>query len=142
METVTTLKEEEKAKFESDYYEDQPLTDEQQTSSVCCGGGWSKGLVLIGVGAFLLFSNVTGFYLRNWWAVFILMPAFSSFSQALKSYRSHGKLDRYAQNKFTNGLMLTAVASFFLFGLSWGVWWPLFIIIVGIGSLLAGGSWR
>jgi hypothetical protein len=38
------------------------------------------------------------------------------------------------------GLLIGAVAFIFLFGLSFGNWWPLFLIIVGFGALLKARS--
>jgi hypothetical protein len=145
MDDITTLKEEEKEKLEWELANEQPLTQqprEQRFASRRDRGGWSWGLILIGVGAFMLVSNLTDWQLfENWWALFILMPAFYNFSQAWRAYRRHGRFTDEARGNLVGGLMIGTVASFFLFGLSWGTWWPLFMIIGGIGSLL-GGWWR
>ena len=148
MDDITTLKAEEKEKLEAEFvYDTEPMTHQpRENRSVHrhhSKGNWSGGLVLIGLGAFLLMRNMgwQPFNITNWWAFFILMPAFSNFKQAIRSYRRHGRLTEAAKGNFVGGLMIATVASFFLFNLAWGTWWPLFIIVGGIGSLL-GGWWR
>jgi hypothetical protein len=45
------------------------------------------GLILITVGFLLMVRSMTGFYLENWWALFILLPAIGSFSNAWRAYQ-------------------------------------------------------
>lgn len=96
------------------------------------------GWVLILVGGIFLFTNVTGFHLDNWWALFILIPAISNFGTAWSKYQRHGRLTGSARGALTGGLILTLVASAFLFNLDWGLIWPIFLIIGGLSALLGG----
>jgi hypothetical protein len=98
---------------------------------------WLGGVVLIGVGLFFLLGNVFSVNLSgNWWAVFILIPAIYNLERAWRAYQSDGYLSEKARSSLIGGLLIGAVAFIFLFGLSFGDWWPLFLIIVGIGALL------
>ena len=76
---------------------DQPLEDldeelDQITSdrSSSWQGSLLPGLFLIGLGTFFLINNFTDFQLDNWWALFILIPAVSNFSEAIAAMRQDG----------------------------------------------------
>ncbi len=98
---------------------------------------WLGGVVLIGVGLFFLLGNVFSVnFSGNWWAVFILIPAFYNLQRAWHVYKRDGYLSDKAHSSLIGGLLIGAVAFIFLLGLSFGDWWPLFLIIVGIGALL------
>jgi len=99
---------------------------------------WGAGLILIALGLVFLISNTTAFQLDNWWALFILIPAFSNFGSALRNYQNNGRLTRSGRGSLTGGLILTLLASAFLFSLDWGLIWPLFLIIGGLSALLGG----
>ena len=99
---------------------------------------WLPGVILITIGVIFLFSNLTGFYLHNWWALFILIPAVKNFGGAWSSYRRHGRLTRSARGSITGGFMITLVACAFLFDLDWGLVWPFFLIIGGVAALFNG----
>jgi hypothetical protein len=100
--------------------------------------GWSGawlGVALIAMGLFFLVQNYLGYQLRNWWALFILIPAYGSFIAAWHSWRS--RAGAYAAaGSLTMGILFTAVAAIFLLDLPWGRVWPVFIILAGIGMLL------
>ena len=99
---------------------------------------WAFGLVLIAVGALFLLSNFTGFRLNNWWALFILIPAFGSLGNFWRVSRSHGRLSSAARGSLIGAMILFFVAAIFLFGWNWGTVWPFFLIIGGLGALLSG----
>lgn len=101
-------------------------------------GAWVPGLILIGLGAFFLLRNFTDFRLDNWWALFILIPAFGSFGNFARVYRQSGRLSGEARGSLIGGLILTFIAATFLFSWDWGVVWPIFLIIGGVGALLSG----
>ncbi|MEZ4591923.1 MAG: hypothetical protein R3D55_12400 [Chloroflexota bacterium] len=98
------------------------------------------GLILIGIGVFFLVTRVGGFYINNWWALFILIPAFHNLNEAWQSYRANGRLTKNARHSLMGGLLIGMVAAFFLFSLSWNLFWPLVLIMLGIGALLNGRS--
>ena len=98
------------------------------------------GIVLIGLGIFFLVSRTGGFFIHNWWALFILIPAFHNMNEAWQSYRANGRLTKHARHSLMGGLLIGMVAVFFLFSLSWNLFWPLVLIMLGIGALLNGRS--
>jgi hypothetical protein len=96
-------------------------------------------LILLGVVALLRNLNVTSDILQNWWAVFILIPAATSFERAWRRYQSSGRqLTRSVTGAALGGLALTMVAITFLFGLDWSLMLPILLIVAGIGALLSG----
>ena len=95
------------------------------------------GVVLIAVGIFFLLSNMFDIYLDNWWALFILIPAFFAFSDAYKLYEKNDRqMSRQIRGRIIGGIIPLTVALIFLLQLDWGSVWPVFIIIVGVGMLL------
>lgn len=96
------------------------------------------GLVLIGIGTIFLLGNFTNIYINNWWALFILIPAFGNLCGAWMNLQRNGRFTHRGRKSLIGGLFLTVVASVFLFNLDWGVVWPVFLIIGGIGALFSG----
>ena len=95
-------------------------------------------MILIGIGAFFLLNNFTDFQLNNWWALFILIPAFGSLGNFMRAYRKDGRLSGEARGSLIGSMILFFVTSIFLFELDWGTVWPVFLIIGGVGALLSG----
>lgn len=129
--TIESLKEAEK---ETLNHNDAPRRVTHKSSN----STW--GIVLIGLGIFFLVSRTGGFLLHNWWALFILIPAFHNLNEAWQSYQNNGRLTRHARHSLMGGLLIGMVAVFFLFSLSWNLFWPLVLIILGVGALLNGRS--
>jgi hypothetical protein len=99
---------------------------------------WITGAVLILVGLVFLLQNVTGFSLRNWWALFILIPAIGSLTTAVSMYRrNEGKFTAASRGPLIGGLLLLTLTVVFLFGLDWGRVWPVFLIIAGAAAVLS-----
>lgn len=96
---------------------------------------WVLGLILIALGVIFLLQNLRGLVFDNWWALFILIPAVASLARAWQVYRAAGRWTSAARSALVGGLLLAAVAAIFLFGLNWGIAWPVFLIIAGIGAL-------
>ena len=124
----------------SDEIKDLKAEERAPTDDDRRGGNtsWVPGLVLIGIGLVFLLNNFTDFELHNWWALFILIPAFASLGNFLRAYRQHGRMTDEARGSFIGMLILFFVAAVFLFGWSWGAVWPFFLIIAGVGALLSG----
>jgi riboflavin transporter FmnP len=101
------------------------------------GGPWIGGVVLILLGLIFLVQNLSGAQLGNWWALFILIPAIGSLAAAWRAHQTHGRLTAAARGPLIGGLVLTLVALIFLLNLNWGQVWPLFLILAGLGALLA-----
>jgi hypothetical protein len=98
---------------------------------------WVVGLALIAVGGVLLAQQFLGLRLVNWWALFLLIPAFGAFESAARRYQERGTaFSGSVTGSFITGLSLLAVTVIFLFGLDWSTIWPIFLILAGIGALL------
>jgi len=103
------------------------------------GGNWVVGLILIILGGMFLMRNMGtfDFPLKNWWALFILMPAIGSLSAALRAYREAGNhLSPAARTPLLVGTVLTFITIMFLFDISWTFFGPILIILVGVAILL------
>ena len=101
-------------------------------------GGWFVGLILILLGGMFLLRNI-GIWdvtLMNWWALFILLPAFGTLSTAWRTYQEEGQLNSPARISLLIGLVLTFIAFTFLFGINWTYVGPILIIVVGIAIIL------
>jgi hypothetical protein len=94
------------------------------------------GFVLILIGSIVLLLNLTDIHLNNWWALFILIPAGSSFGHAWQQYQRHGRMSRSVSGALTGGFLFLAVAAAFLFNLDWRNIWPLFLIFFGVKVLV------
>ncbi len=94
------------------------------------------GIVLIFMGLFFLANNFFDIYLNNWWALFILIPAFVAFTDAWKIWNNNdSQFTREVKNRIIGGIFPLTVALIFLFNLNWGTVWPVFIIIIGLSML-------
>lgn len=97
-------------------------------------GAWVGGVILIVIGVIFLLQNTIGFELNNWWALFILIPAFSAFERAYRLYQEDGRLSGRARGQVVNGLIFSVISMAFLLG-GFGSWWPLLLIIGGLALL-------
>jgi hypothetical protein len=104
-----------------------------RTSTLIFGG------VLILIGLIFLVQNLTDFRLGNWnwWALFILIPAIGSLSNVWRIYQTNGRVTAAARGSLVFGLAMLLVATILMFNLSWSVMWPFFLIVFGIGALIA-----
>ncbi|MAU01306.1 MAG: hypothetical protein CL608_29545 [Anaerolineaceae bacterium] len=129
--TIDSLKEAEK----------EALNGESQSRRVKRhSGNTTGGLILIGIGTIFLLSQLTGFHLHNWWALFILIPALCKLNEAWQGYRADGRITHSTRGALIGGTLMAMVASVFLLNLSWSVFWPLVLIVLGVGALLNGRS--
>ena len=131
------IKDEEKAKMSAS----ELAHDGEKSSSPDHGGrnkSWLPGLIIIGLGVVFLVSNVTGFQLENWWALFILVPGIVSFVNAWNAYREDGRWSKRARGGLVGGSIISLVAIIFLFNLDWSKIWPAFLILIGVNILLGG----
>lgn len=102
-------------------------------------GSLFPGVILIALGAIFLADSYFGYTLRNWWALFILIPAFGSFTKAYGAMRE-GDRD-HAMGAFIAGLGFTVLCVVFLLDLDIGRLWPVALIVVGIGLLVSRRRW-
>lgn len=98
---------------------------------------WIPGLILIGLGLVFLLNNFFDIdFFDNWWALFILIPAVANLNNAWRQYREAGRWNDAAIGSLTGGILIGFVALIFLFELSWSMFWPILLIILGAGILL------
>ena len=97
---------------------------------------WIVGLVFILLGGGLLASNVLGFSFNNWWALFFLIPIGGSLSSAMYQYQKKGRLNEEAIGALFAAMLLSFIMSIFLFGLSWTLFFPAILIMIGVKMLL------
>ena len=103
------------------------------------------GLALIASGALILLNqmNILSFEF-NWWALFILFPAFGALNGAYNRYR-------FTNDLFEMGVMVPALVGMFMLLLSVSlllgdainmnlkVYWPIILIVLGIGLIIGHG---
>lgn len=97
-------------------------------------GSWMPGLIMIVVGAVFLLRNYTDFSLNNWWALFILIPAFTNLRMAYTHYQAGNS--KAMRSFLFWGLFFVAISAAFLLGVDFGELWPAFLILAGLGFLL------
>lgn len=98
---------------------------------------WLGGLILIALGIIFLLQNTGLFYLQNWWALFILIPAIGSFGAAYAVYRNNGnRLNAAVRGSVLGGIVFTLISGAFLFGVNFSIFWPVLLILAGVGLLL------
>jgi hypothetical protein len=106
-------------------------------------GGWVLAVVLIIIGIVFLIKNmgwVGDWSFNNWWALFILIPAVGSFGNAWSSYVSAGRrFDAAVGRSVMFGVLFVAITIIFLLQLNWDKFWPVILIIIGLGLVL---GWR
>jgi hypothetical protein len=94
--------------------------------------GWIGGAILILLGVVFLLQNLNIAFLANWWALFILIPAFGALAVAWETYRSNGRLTRGGAGSLVVGGLLTILALAFLLNMNVGLFWPILLIVGGL----------
>jgi hypothetical protein len=94
--------------------------------------GWLGGAILILLGVALLLQSLGLPFLANWWALFLLIPAFWAFVAAWDCYQDNGRLTRGGVQALAGGILLTILALVFLSNLDLGLWWPVLLIVAGL----------
>lgn len=95
---------------------------------------------VIAIGVLFLLGNL-GYRFNlleygNWWAWFILVAALAPLTRAYEVYRARGRIDGDVVHFLLAATAVTLVAVMFLLNLDWGVWWPLFVILGGLFTLV------
>jgi len=107
-----------------------------QTPSVNRNGAVIGGIILIGLGVIFFLQNIGLFYIGNWWALFILIGTAGAWGRAYYIYQKNGqRITQAVAGAFIGGLFPLAAALIFLFDLSWGIMWPIFLVIAGAAML-------
>jgi hypothetical protein len=100
------------------------------------------GLVLIAGGTVILVNQLSILpFKMNWWALLVLFPAVGTLSSAYKRYRS-------TNDVFDMGVMVPALVGLFMLllavslfagkaiDLQLRVYWPVILIVLGLGMIL------
>lgn len=98
---------------------------------------WAAGMILILLGGMFLMQNMgSNIPVKNWWALFILIPAIGAIDTGIRMYRHAGnQLTAQAGSSLLVGGVLTLVTLGFLFNISWTFFGPVLIILTGIAIL-------
>jgi hypothetical protein len=99
--------------------------------------GLVGGIILILLGTLFVLQNMGILSLKNWWALFILIPAFWAYLGAWESYRHSGRLTRNGVGLVVFGTLVAILAVAFLFDLNLGLLWPVLLIVGGLALLFA-----
>lgn len=106
--------------------------------------GWGGlpigGLIIVAVGVIFLARNFGLDLPPRWWAIFILVPAAAALVTAARFFRVDGGLSSRTVGSATGGILMLAVALVLYLDLNWAMFWPVLVIIVGVGVLARG--WR
>lgn len=97
-------------------------------------------VAIIAIGLLFLANNL-GYNLAwfdhgNWWAVIILLAAFAPLTHAYERYRVVGRIDAEVMYSVLSASGVALVGVLFLFELDWRTWWPLFVILGGLFTLI------
>ena len=102
------------------------------------------GVVVVAVGLIFLARNF-GFYFPlpdRWWAIFILLPAAGALVTAARFFRTDGGFSSRVAGSGTVGVLMLATSLILFLDLEWDRFWPVMVIIVGLGILARGGRNR
>jgi len=97
--------------------------------------GWFAGVLLIVVGVVLLLEQMKIPFFTNWWALFILIPAFWAYIAAWDNFQEANRLTSRAAGSLTVGILLSVLAIIFLFNIVVGLLWPALLILGGLALL-------
>ncbi len=105
------------------------------------GPAWLGGALLIALGLIFMAQNLGALTFRNWWALFIFIPAVASFGAAWDRYRdAGGQFTSDVLSSLVGGLIFSFVAIVLLFdinlGINWVMLWPVLLILGGAAMLL------
>ncbi len=105
------------------------------------GGLPIGGLIVIAIGVIFLLGNF-GFHLPpHWWAILLLVPAVGLLVTAIRFYRLDNTMGGRVMGPAIGGVVLLVMALAIFFGLNWGLFWPIVLIVVGAG-IIARRGWR
>lgn len=102
---------------------------------------WVSGLILIILGvAFLTQTTGTSFFpFKNWWALFLLLPAIGALGGAYQMYIDAGNtLTTPARASLITGSILCLFTAAFPFDIQMTFFGPAVIILVGLGIVFSG----
>jgi hypothetical protein len=104
------------------------------------GRWWLWGLILIALGVIFLLESlgVNLSYLSRWWALFILIPAVGALGAAWNEYTNNDhRFTRVVRGSLSIGLGLVFVTAILFFNLPGAIFWPILLILAGLGILVS-----
>lgn len=100
------------------------------------GRGYPVGaLILIVIGVIFLLGNFGVHIPSHWWAALLLVPAVGLLVAAIRFYRVDNTFSGRAMGPAIGGVVLLAMALAIFFGLNWGLFWPIVLIVVGLAII-------
>jgi hypothetical protein len=104
------------------------------------GGAWIGGVILIALGVIFLLQNFGFPVPKNWWAIFIMIPGIAALGGAWTIYEREGTWSGAMVGSLVAGLVMIGMSLVFFFGFDFGKFWPVILILLGIGAL-SGTIW-
>lgn len=105
--------------------------------------GWAGpsigGVLLVVLGLVLLGQNFGLEMPDRWWALLLLIPAIASLVGAIRVYREGGGGNE-ALFGIIGAAIFTILALALFFGVDWGIFWPLVLVLIGAGLIFR--SWQ
>jgi hypothetical protein len=98
------------------------------------------GVAVVAVGVIFLARNF-GLYFPlpdRWWAIFILLPAGGALVSAARFFRVDGGISNRVIGATTVGVLMLTTALILFLDLEWDRFWPVMVIIVGLGIIARG----
>ena len=93
------------------------------------------GLILILLGVLLFMANQGILSWSDWWKYFLIgLGGIFLIDAAIRG--ASGNFRGLIMGRIVSGFVLIAIGVFFLFGFT--TWWPIILIVVGIGIIAAG----
>ena len=116
------------------------MQDPQRETGEQCRYRLFPAIAVIAVGSIFLMQNL-GLEIPflgggNWWAWLILLAALEPLMRAYRLVRARGSLSAEATHSLLVAMAIGLVAVMFLLNLDWQVWWPLFVILGGLFTLV------
>lgn len=106
---------------------------------------WNNGTVMaiifIVVGVGLIASNIVGFEFDNWWVLFMFIPVAMFIRNIYMDYQANGRITQQSTGFIIVTLAILASAVVFLAeAITWGMIWPIGLVIAGIAMFLGNRS--
>lgn len=116
------------------------MQDQRREPKHHCGYRLVPAVAVIAVGVIFLMNNlgvkIPFLDSSNWWAWLILIAALGPLIRAYELFHARGKVDAEAAHSLLVAGAIILVAVMFLLNLDWQVWWPLFVILGGLFTLV------
>ncbi|MBK7893714.1 MAG: hypothetical protein IPJ90_02205 [Anaerolineaceae bacterium] len=114
---------------------------EEEKSGEMWNNSTVMALVFIVAGVVLITANITGFEFDNWWVIFMLIPIAIFANNIYSDYKANGRITASSTGSIIVILAMGAGAAVFLFeAITWGMIWPIGLIIAGLSMYLGSRS--